>query len=270
MQSNQTTLSNYLGQRIYDECILGKASALQFFSESSEIVTLQKQINYQFKNLDILFQAFCHTSFVHEYDKEDLKSYERLEFLGDSILGHYIALNLFNKFEHQKEGVLSRIKNTLVNEDSLYDLGKMLNLPTIILLGKGELGASPGKSLVSDVFESLIAAVSLDSSALKAFDVLDHVISLFEKQSSAVFFDENKINHFDSKSLFQELTMREFKCLPEYETQVLGDDFLVTVKVLGFELAQIQGHSKKQAMKDLAKICLDENLIEKIRIQNKN
>lgn len=265
MQSNNATLINYLGHKVYEECILGQKDVYSVFHDFYQSTQLSNLINYKFKNEKLLVQALSHTSFVHEYDASELKSYERLEFLGDSILGSYVALELYSKFNSQKEGNLSKIKNSLVNESSLFELSKPLNLSSYILLGKGELAQGLNQSIVSDVLEAFLGAICIDSSMQESFRVLKNIIELHEKETGTRFFDEAKISTFDSKSIFQELTMKEFKCLPEYEAQEVGNLFVVSVSVKGFKLHETQSHSKKQAMKDLAKYCLDNNLIEKIK-----
>lgn len=265
LQSNQATLNIYLGHRIYDECILGQKDVIDAFTNSHEIQTLLNTINYQFKNPSLLTQAFCHTSFVHEYNKQNLLSFERLEFLGDSVLGHFIALRLFTLFNDQKEGNLSKIKNTLVNEASLFELARVLNISDLVLLGKGELSQGLTTSIISDVFEALIGAISIDSNISQAFLVLERIIKLHEEKSKNKFFDENKIASFDSKSIFQELTMKEFKCLPEYESHEEANLFTVSVRVNGVKLHELKSPSKKQAMKDLAKYCLENKLLDKLK-----
>ncbi|WP_084703507.1 ribonuclease III family protein [Bacteriovorax sp. Seq25_V] len=258
-------MDNQFSAMLYEKSVLGTQCVRELFKAQDSLITLQKNINYTFKNLDLLFQAFTHRSFVHEYTREKLRNYERLEFLGDSVLGSYVALKLYSIFDEEKEGVLSKIKSSLVNETKLASIGKGLELQSMILLGKGELALGPTDSVISDVFEAVIGAISLDASNDVAFKTLDYIIGEFEKKNEITFFDANNASVFDPKTTLQEETMRRFKVLPEYLSSKNGEEFLVSVSVCGVKLHELTNISKKRAMKELAKYCLENNLLEQIK-----
>ncbi len=265
MQSSNNTLDNQFSAMLYEKSVLGTQCARELFKAQDSLITLQSKINYTFKNQNLLFQACTHRSFVHEYTREQLQNYERLEFLGDSVLGSFIAMKLYAIFNEEKEGVLSKLKSSLVNESKLACIGKGLGLAPFILLGKGELTTGPTDSVISDVFEAIIGAITLDSSINSAFESLEFTISEFEKKNNLVFFNGENADIFDPKTTLQEETMKRFKVLPEYLSEKEGEEFLVSINICGMKLHELRNISKKKAMKELAKYCLENNLLEKIR-----
>ncbi len=160
---------------------------------------LERNISYQFKNKKILDRAFTHSSYINECGDESLKDYERLEFLGDSVLQLAISDILFDEFPNKKEGVLTKMRSKIVREDSLYLIAKKLNLGEYIKFSKGEIktGGRNRKSILADVVESLIAAIYLDSS----YESAKLVISKLFKNTIMDLANSNDIE--DYKSLLQ-------------------------------------------------------------------
>ena len=223
-----------LAHRLYNDVIQDSTASCHFsyFANSDDVIRLQKLINYQFKDHEILTRAFTHSSFVHEF-KDNLKSYERLEFLGDSIVGTFVSQKLFESFDTFSEGKLSKLKSALVNEEALSELAKFLKLDTLVLRGKGELKEELTNSLLCDVLESLIGAVSVDSSIEKAFEVFETIINQYESQTKSVFFTEKRLQMFDPKSTLQEFTMKNFGTLPKYVANRVDDFFVVELWIEG-------------------------------------
>jgi len=160
----------------------------------------QKKIGYKFKNEGLLETALTHSS----YANENKLSYnnERLEFLGDSVLGFITADYLYNSFGKVREGELTKIKAFLVCESSLFGFAKEIGLGEYILLGRGEeqTGGSERPSVVSDAFEAVIAAVFLDGGIKVARSfVLGFIVPAIEKRD----IDE------DYKTMLQELIQKE-------------------------------------------------------------
>ena len=122
----------------------------------------QKSIGYFFKNPDLLQTAFTHTSYANENNTE---SYERLEFLGDAIVDFLVGEYLFLNYPAMDEGVMSRVRANLVCEKALSELGRKIGLEKYMLLGHGAELAGERKrpSIISDMFEALIAAMYLDT-----------------------------------------------------------------------------------------------------------
>lgn len=125
---------------------------------------LQKRLGYQFRDIELLEHALTHSSFANEKRKLGLEDNERLEFLGDSILGQVTAEYLYNKRPELPEGNMSKFRSELVCETALYEVAKKLDLGSFIRLGKGEesTGGRDRPSILSDAVEALIAAIYLD------------------------------------------------------------------------------------------------------------
>lgn len=166
---------------------------------------LQLKLGYQFKDLGLLKLALTHRS-------KGSQNYERLEFLGDAILGFVIAERLFQKFPKETEGKLSRMRASLVRKETLAGLSRELNLGEYLLLGEGELksGGFQRESILSDVFESIIGALYLDADLAVARRFID-------QNMSALLADIKPATTFkDSKSQLQEAMQKRGMSLPSY------------------------------------------------------
>ncbi|WP_370654374.1 ribonuclease III [Rhodoferax sp.] len=122
------------------------------------MVTLQQRLQYQFNDSSLLKRALTHRSYSSDHN-------ERLEFLGDSVLGVVVADMLYRRLQNLPEGDLSRVRANLVKQDTLHQLAVSLGLPDVILLGEGELrsGGQKRPSILADALEALIGAVYLDA-----------------------------------------------------------------------------------------------------------
>lgn len=131
---------------------------------------LQKAIGHQFHDLSLLETALTHTSYANEVYKDGLRSYERLEFLGDSILGFTAADYLLNTFPQLHEGDLTKLRADLVCEASLAQTARKLGLGDYLRLGRGEEagGGRTRVSIIADVVEAIIAAIYLDAGLVAA------------------------------------------------------------------------------------------------------
>jgi len=172
---------------------------------------LCRQLGYVFTQPQLLQRALTHRSYSSEH-------YERLEFLGDSILGCAIAKYLFNEFPELSEGDLSRLRSNLVKEATLVIFAQQLNLGSLLKLGEGELksGGFRRPSILADAVESLIGAVFLDGGYPAAEQV---VLNLFIPYLEKV--DRRTLGK-DAKTLLQEYLQAQHLALPNYtmlETQ---------------------------------------------------
>ena len=131
---------------------------------STNINTLQAVLGYRFSNTALLRNALTHSSYVNECRLKGCCSNERLEFLGDSVLGVVVAEYLYQKFPQLPEGELSRLRASVVCEESLAEVALQMGLGGFLLLGRGEdkSGGRDRASILSDAVEALIAAVYLD------------------------------------------------------------------------------------------------------------
>ena len=181
--SENTTLNSKFSSMVYKKTITNKEETLaDIFTLDDSVTIFQQRLGYTFNNIDLLIRALSHTSFVHEYSTTSRKSYERLEFLGDSILGSFVTTSLFTIFPNFTEGKLSKLRSALVNEQSLAHLGRYIGAGEFILLGKGELKSELNDSIISDVFEAIIGAITLDSTINDSFNILSQIIENYGRR----------------------------------------------------------------------------------------
>lgn len=176
-----------------------------------ELRRLQTELKYRFRDFSLLDQALTHSSFSHEQSLQG-KDYERMEFLGDSILGMVISEYLFRQFPFFTEGQLTKLKSQIVSTSTLATLGKTLRLEDFLRMGKGEarsIGAS-NPLFLAGALEAIVAAVYLDGGLRPANQF---ILSHFELEIQRI--EEGKGKR-DYKSMLQELTLKRFKSTPHY------------------------------------------------------
>lgn len=213
----------------------------------------QKKSGYKFKDEHILMKALTHSSYANEHRLA--YNNERLEFLGDSVLGFITADYLYKNFGKEREGDLTKLRALLVCENSLVGFAKQLGIGGFMLLGKGEeqTGGRTRPSVIADAFEAVLAAVYLDGGleAARAF-LLKSIIPAIEK---SVALD-------DYKTVLQEKVQRVKGNSIRYE--MTGEDgpdhdkvFTAAVIVNGKVAGEGSGKSKKDAEQNAAKAALD-------------
>ena len=216
---------------------------------------LETALGYHYKDPGLLTRALSHSSHANEVYKNNLLSYERLEFLGDSILGFVTAEFLYHKFPMKQEGELTRIRAELVCEKNLSAVAEQIHLGDYLLLGHGEAqgGGRHRSGILCDVMESLIAAAYLDSGFEEAKGIITRLI-LPKLQDLAK-------NH-DYKTELQELIQQKKDQHLNYE--VLNEsgpdhckEFLVRVCLNGKEIGRATGTSKKRAEQAAASHALE-------------
>ena len=221
-------------------------------------LSLEDDLGYRFEDMSLLSQAMHHSSYVNEQHDPTLEDNERLEFLGDAVLDLVITHILMDRFPESREGDLSRMRATVVNESQLAMVAQGLKLGEFIMLGKGE-AQSHGQeksSILADAFEAIIAAVYLDGGIQAAFDVI-------AKQFAPIIpFVEKKIEEEDSKSQLQEIVQGRYKTIPRY--RVIGESgpdhdktFQVCLTIGDILTATGSGKSKKNAEQAAASAALD-------------
>ncbi len=206
---------------------------------------LEKALGYSYRNKELLKTALSHSSYANEIYKDSLKSYERLEFLGDSILGFVTTEFLYRTFPDKLEGELTRIRAELVCEKNLAGVAEELGLGEYLLLGHGEAqsGGRRRSGILCDVMESLIAAAYLDSGMEAAKSMVTRLIlpklTVVEKLR-------------DYKTEFQELVQQKKNQTIVYE--LIGEsgpdhckEFSVRVLLNGAVVGVGSGTSKKRA-----------------------
>ena len=138
---------------------------LQDVQAEPRLDLLERNIDYRFKSRGFLFNALCHRSYLNENQSTCDSDNERLEFLGDAVLGLCVGHLLMKRDPLKNEGDLSRLRSTLVSEPGLAQIARSIDLGRFIMLGKGEAlsGGSDKNSILSDAFEAVVAAVYLDA-----------------------------------------------------------------------------------------------------------
>lgn len=216
---------------------------------------LEQALGYTFRDRALLENALRHSSYANENRKEHLTSNERLEFLGDSILGLVVADHLYRTRPDLPEGDLTRIRAALVCEGSLVQVAKSLDLGSYLKLGKGEAhgGGRARPSIQADAVEAMLAAVYLDGGIGQARKLIHDLVLTDEKEKTAA--------GRDFKTALQELVQRESGQVLAYRlTGESGPDhaktFCMEVQLNGKTIGAGQGRSKKEAEQAAAKAAV--------------
>jgi ribonuclease-3 len=221
------------------------------------IAELEKRLGYPFKKKELLIEALTHRSFYHENpDKADACN-ERLEFLGDSVLGFVIVEYLFLLDSRLTESVMAKTKSYLVKESVLSEIANSISLGKYLRLGKGEeaTGGRTKGSLLADAAEAVLGAVYLDGGYKKAKEL---ILKLFREKIDAIL---SSGEFHDFKTVLQEKTQLLFNIIPEYkiikqEGKEHKKIFTVEVYVTGEMFGTGRGRSKKEAETLAAKEAL--------------
>ena len=227
------------------------------------IKDLEKEIGYHFQNISLLQNALTHSSYANERWHNSLLSNERLEFLGDSILGMLVAEYLYRSFPDRPEGELTRMRADMVCEKTLANVANHIGLGQHLLLGKGEEqgGGRSRDSILADAMESVIAATFLDGGMNAAQD--------FIRKFILVETPVTRLHNIDYKTQLQELVQQKKNQVLSYE--LIGQSgpdhdkkFDVEVTLNGKVVGTGSGRSKKRAEQDAARAA-----IEKLFPENK-
>ena len=218
--------------------------------------TLETKLGYQFQNPKLLDHALTHSSYANEHHLGSISSNERLEFLGDSVLGMIVADHLYRTFPDLPEGDLTRIRANLVCEGSLVLVAKEWDLGRYLKLGKGEnaCGGRSRPSILADAVEAVLAAVFLDGGLAHDRDIIQRfLLDRMEQVTRA---------SRDHKTYLQELVQRKSGQVLSYE--LIGESgpdhnktFQMQVLLNGQPIGQGTGHSKKEAEQAAANAAIE-------------
>ena len=220
------------------------------------IKDLEKAIGYQFRNITLLQNALTHSSYANERWHDSLMSNERLEFLGDSVLGMVVAEYLYITFPGRPEGELTRMRADMVCEQALAVVAERLDLGAHLLLGHGEEqgGGRNRPSILADAVESVIAACFLDG----GMDVAKRFIQQYVLCDVPV----SRLHNVDYKTALQELVQKKKDQTLSYE--LIGESgpdhdkrFTVAVYLNGQKVGEGIGSSKKRAEQEAAHGALE-------------
>ncbi len=210
-----------------------------------KLVALTQRLGYEFNDWSLLRRSLAHRSWCAESGGQP--SNERLEFLGDAILGWVIADITYREHGDLPEGKLTDLRKSVVNAYALAEVAESIKLGPCIMLGKGEAaGGGRGKpSILSDCFEAVLGAVYLDGGVDAAMSTVQR---LFEDRLAKAVQNLDRLDH---KTVLQELTARLFEVAPVYIISDTGPDhaklFTARVLVEGRTVGQGEGKSKKLA-----------------------
>ena len=217
---------------------------------------LEARLGYTFRDRALLENALMHSSYANENRERGLHDNERLEFLGDSILGFVVADYLYRSFPDKPEGELTRIRADLVCEKNLARAAATIRLGSFLLLGHGEEhgGGRKRDSIVSDAMESVIAASYMDGGFSAAKEIIDRLI--------LCDVPAGKPHNFDYKTALQELVQRKSGSTLGYRlVGSTGPDhakvFEAAVLLNGEVFSTGTGHSKKEAEQNAANDALE-------------
>jgi ribonuclease III len=225
-------------------------------ARKEQLTRLEWALGYRFQRLELLNQALTHKSYVHE-QREPGQHNERLEFLGDAVLGLVISNHCYGRFVHLAEGELSKLRASLVNDGNLASIARRLDLGAFLLVGRGEeqTGGRAKASLLAATFEAVLAAIYLDSSLAEVHQVVLHC---FQEDLDTVLNEGYK----DYKSELQEYTQEKFSCVPTYTVvRERGPDhdkvFEVEIAIRRQTRGLGTGKSKKEAEQEAARKVLE-------------
>ncbi|MBU0972986.1 MAG: ribonuclease III [Proteobacteria bacterium] len=217
---------------------------------------LERNIGYGFKDRSLLGNALCHRSYLNENQESCNADNERLEFLGDAVLGLCVGHILMTQSPSKKEGELSKLRSNLVSEPALAKMARSIDLGRFIRLGRGEFlsGGGDKNSILSDAFEALIAAAYLDAGFDKTHQIVQAIFKDAIQQALSDFHTR------DYKSSLQEYAQETFATTPQYTiVKEFGPDHDKTFKI-SLELDDITvtgiGKTKKAAEQDSARNAL--------------
>lgn len=215
---------------------------------------LEDKLGYSFKDKNLLKMALTHSSYANEIKRDGVNSNERLEFLGDSILGMLVAKYLYDSYPDMKEGKMTKLRSELVCEQSLSAAADRLSLGEYLYLGKGEVqsGGRERPSLLADAVEAVLAAVTIDG----GLTVARRIVRKYILVNSA------GVKNHDYKTLLQEIIQRKSGRTFSYNLiDEQGPDhqkeFTVEVRIDSTPVSVGRGRTKKEAEQAAASAALD-------------
>lgn len=219
---------------------------------SQALRALQSRLGYEFRDVELLKASLTHASSAVERGKSN----ERLEFLGDAVLGLVVCQELFERFPGAQEGELTKIKSAVVSRRACANVADQLGLPLMLTLGKGmDGGHNLPRSLAAAVLEAVIAAIYLDGGleAARTF--------ILAQMGEEIRMAADSEHRFNYKSQLQQLAQRRWNLTPQYELlDEKGPDhskcFEVAVTVGPNRFAGAWGRSKKEAEQKAARLAL--------------
>jgi ribonuclease III len=214
---------------------------------------LETQLGYQFNNPGLLKKALTHASYYNQKEKNDINCFQRLEFLGDSVLNLSVSEYLYKKFPFFSEGKLSKLKSVMISQPFLVKFAGYIKLEKYIILGKSvDLVKGRGKfSILADCMEACLGSIYLDG----GLGPCKKIVTDFIREEHLNLLDRRIVR--DYKTILQEITQKDFNCLPTY--RLLREEglehqkkFYVEVIIDNDSYGKGTGKNKKEAEQDAA------------------
>jgi ribonuclease-3 len=230
-----------------------ESQATELAARSAGLDALGDRIGHRFADISLLERAMAHRSWCAEWPGH--QSNERLEFLGDAVLGWKIAEIAYRQYQDLPEGKLTDLRKSVVNASALAEVAASVDIGSCLLLGKGEAaaGGRMKPSILSDALEAVIGAVYLDGGVDAANGLIDRLFGEPLRRAA------QQLDRLDFKTVLQELTARLFDSAPVYVLRESGPDhaktFAATVLVGGRVLGEGTGRSKKLAEQMAASVA---------------
>lgn len=225
--------------------------------DPNQLTALEAKLGYTFRNRNLLINALLHRSHIHVTGQDREQSNERLEFLGDAVLGLVVNERLYHQFPERSEGDLTKMKSLLVCGVRLSEVAVSFDLGVHIRMSRSEAatGGRQRSSILADTTEAIIGAVYLDGGLAPAAAVIERVVL---KGSDKILARRSLRNY---KSRLQEMIQAQFKTPPRYKVlEVSGPDhdrlFKVTVTIKGIAMGEGEGRNKKSAEQSAARQAL--------------
>ena len=226
-------------------------------SYSKSLKKLENTLGYTFKDITLLQEALTHSSYANEHQKEGVRDNERLEFLGDAVLGLSVVESLFRAEALLPESDMARLKSFLVSKTVLSEIARALSIGKFLRLGRGEerTGGRDKENILADAMEAVFGAIYMDGGFYEAKRVILRLLN--ERIQETLRTGEAH----DFKTVLQEITQERFGVLPEYsvireEGEEHKKTYVVEVTVNGEKMGEGSGRSKKEAQMMAAKMAI--------------
>ena len=225
--------------------------------ENNKLEHFEKILNFKFKNKQNLINSLLHPSYVKEKSLKDeivYNIFERLEFLGDRVLGLIISNLIYNKFKDSNEGDLTKKLSYLVKKDFLFKIALEINIDKFLKYSFKKNNPRMNKSILADSVESLIGSIFIDSGYNKTLKFIESIWGKYLNLEAS--------NKQDPKTHLQELLQQKSHALPQYlllkkEGPPHSPIFTVTLEVLNLKIINGKGKSKREAEKNAAQKALN-------------
>ncbi len=254
------SLSAYIHS--HDQLELTKSLIFKEFSNQYTQTRASQVLGMTKINESLLFESMVHRSFLHEF-RLNVNQNERLEFLGDSVLQLYVTQRLLKEYPESEEGVLSKLRSSIVNTNCLGEIALYFGLQKVQLVGKGEFqnGGNERANLLGNSFEAFIGAIFESVGFEETLGCLTLLLNDYSRNERDLFQIGN-LSKFDPKSKLQEVLAKKFKTAPTYSASEIETGIFEVHLTTPIKKYSTTNPSKKKAMVELASLALTDLSME--------